>query len=338
MKNLKKIISKFHKARIMVVGDLILDQYIWGDVDRVSPEAPVPVVCARRRRYVPGGAANVAHNISALGAKVSLCGVLGSREDPATQMFRREAGKLGIDTKGVIFEEDRKTTLKTRIIAGHQQVVRVDWEDVHAISGRVKKKLTGYFENSIKNFDAVIVEDYGKGLLDRELTRFIIKTAREHGKIVNVDPKENNFDCYKYATCITPNRKEAQNAIRYLKMNDRGNMFRIYKESLLMDSDVVKAGEVILDYLHLDSFLITLGESGMWLFEKGGNKYIPTVAQEVFDVSGAGDTVISTFTLALCAGASKLEAAHIANFAAGIVVGKLGTAVTDTRELSERIR
>ncbi|MDD5115808.1 MAG: D-glycero-beta-D-manno-heptose-7-phosphate kinase [Candidatus Omnitrophica bacterium] len=338
MKNLKNIISKFHKARILVVGDLILDQYIWGDVDRVSPEAPVPVVCASRRKYVPGGAANVAYNISALGAKVTLCGVLGNREDPATEMFRRQARKLSIDIKGVFFEESRKTTLKTRIIAGHQQVVRVDWEDVHSICRDIKTRLFRYLGDNIKKYDAVIVEDYGKGLLDRELTRDIIKKARDLKKIVTVDPKENNFDCYKYATCITPNRKEAQNAIRYLKMNDRGNMFKIYKECLLMDGDVVKAGEAILDYLRLDSFLITLGESGMWLFEKGKNKHIPTVAQEVFDVSGAGDTVISSFTLALCAGASKLEAAHIANFAAGIVVGKLGTAVTSCRELLERIR
>ena len=338
MKNLKKIISGFNKARILVVGDLILDQYIWGDVERISPEAPVPVVCANRRNYVPGGAANVANNISALGAKVSLCGVLGDSKDPATEKFQLEAKKLGIHTKGVFFEEGRKTTLKTRIIAGHQQVVRVDWEDVYNISGGIKDKLTKYLDDNIKEFDAVIIEDYGKGLLDRELTRGIIKTAKDFKKIVTVDPKENNFDCYKQATCITPNRKEAQNAIRYLKMNDMENLFRVYKETLFTDSDIKNAGEKILEYLQLESLLITLGEGGMWLFEKGRNKRIPTVAQEVFDVSGAGDTVISSFTLALCAGASKLEAAHIANFAAGIVVGKLWTAVTNSRELLERIK
>jgi D-beta-D-heptose 7-phosphate kinase/D-beta-D-heptose 1-phosphate adenosyltransferase len=338
MKNLRKIIEKFNKAKILVVGDLILDQYIWGDVERISPEAPVPVVYANKRNYVPGGAANVANNISALGAKVSLCGVLGDGKDPATEMFQREAKKLGIDTKGVFFEEGRKTTLKTRIIAGHQQVVRVDWEDVHNISQNIKKRIFKYLGDNIKHFDAVIIEDYGKGLLDRELTADIIKNAKCFKKIVTVDPKENNFDCYKHATCITPNRKETQNAIRYLKMNDRGNLFKIYKETLFTDSDIKNAGEKILEYLQLESFLITLGEGGMWLFEKGRNKRIPTVAQEVFDVSGAGDTVISSFTLALCAGASKLEAAHIANFAAGIVVGKLGTAVTNSRELSERIK
>jgi len=338
MKNLRKIIGKFNKARILVVGDLILDQYIWGDVDRISPEAPVPVVCANRRNYVPGGAANVANNISALGAKVSLCGVLGDSRDPATEKFQLEAKKLGIDTKSVFFEAGRKTTLKTRIIAGHQQVVRVDWEDVHNISPNIKMKLLTYLSDNIKKFDAIIIEDYGKGLLDRELTAQIIKNAKWSKKIVTVDPKENNFDCYKHATCITPNRKEAQNAIRYLKMKDRGDRFKIYKETLLMGSDIEKAGEAILEYLQLESLLITLGESGMWLFEKGKNKCIPTVAQKVFDVSGAGDTVISAFTLALCVGASKLEAAHIANFAAGIVVGKLGTAVTNTQELLERIK
>jgi D-glycero-beta-D-manno-heptose-7-phosphate kinase len=338
MKNLKKIIKKFGKAKILVVGDLILDQYIWGDVERVSPEAPVPIVWAKKRTYVPGGAANVANNISALGARVSLCGVLGDSEDPATEKFQFEAKKLGIETKGVFFEEGRKTTLKTRIIAGHQQVVRVDWEDVHNISQSIKMKLFKYLGENIRKFDAIIIEDYGKGLLDRELTADIIKNAKCFKKIVTIDPKENNFDCYKHATCITPNRKEAQNAIRYLKMNDRGNMFRIYKETLLTDKDIVRAGEEMLEYLQLESLLITLGESGMWLFEKGKNKHIPTVAQEVFDVSGAGDTVISSFTLALCAGASKLEAANIANFAAGIVVGKLGTAVTNSRELLERIK
>ncbi len=338
MKNLRKIIGKFNKAKVLVVGDLILDQYIWGSVERISPEAPVPVVCANKRNYVPGGAANVANNISALGAKVSLCGVLGDGKDPATEMFQSKARKLGIDTKGVFFEEGRKTTLKTRIIAGHQQVVRVDWEDVHNISQNIKRGIFKYLGNNIKNFDAIIIEDYGKGLLDRELTADIIKNARCFKKIVTVDPKENNFDCYKYATCITPNRKEAQNAIRYLKMNDKGNLFKIYKETLFTDGDIQNAGEKILEYLHLESLLITLGEGGMWLFEKGNNKRIPTQAQEVFDVSGAGDTVISSFTLALCAGASKLEAAHIANFAAGIVVGKLGTAVTNCKELLERIK
>ena len=338
MKNLRKVVGKLNKARVLVVGDLILDQYIWGNVERISPEAPVPVVYANRRNYVPGGAANVANNISALGARVSLCGILGDSKDPATEMFQSEAKKLGIDTKGVFFEKGRKTTLKTRIIAGHQQVVRVDWEDVHDISKSIKDKLTIFLDTNIKNFDAIVIEDYGKGLLDRELTRNIIKTAKDFKKIVTVDPKENNFDCYKHATCITPNRKEAQNAIRYLKMNDRGNLFKIYKETLFTDNDIKNAGEKILEYLQLESLLMTLGEGGMWLFEKGKNKRIPTVAQEVFDVSGAGDTVISSFTLALCAGASKLEAAYIANFAAGIVVGKLGTAVTNSRELLGRIK
>lgn len=337
MKNLKKIIKKFNKARILVVGDLILDQHIWGDVERISPEAPVPVVWAKKRTYAPGGAANVANNISAFGAKVTLCGVLGDRNDPATETFQREAKKLNIDMKGVLFEAGRRTTLKTRIIAGQQQIVRVDWEDVHNILKHIKDEITKYLDDNIRKFDAVIIEDYGKGLLDRELTRNIIKTAKDFKKIVTVDPKENNFDCYKHATCITPNRKETQNAIRYLKMNDRGNLFKIYNEVLLTDNDIENAGKKILEYLQLESFLITLGESGMWLFEKGKNKHIPTVAQEVFDVSGAGDTVISTFTLALCAGASKLEAAHIANFAAGIVVGKLGTAVTSTEELLGRL-
>jgi D-beta-D-heptose 7-phosphate kinase/D-beta-D-heptose 1-phosphate adenosyltransferase len=159
MKNLRNIITKFNQAKILVVGDLILDQHIWGDVERISPEAPVPVVWAKRRTYAPGGAANVANNISAFGAKVTLCGVLGDRQDPATETFQREAKKLNIDTRGVLFEAGRRTTLKTRIIAGHQQVVRVDWEDVHNISKSIKDKLFKFFGDHIKKFDAVIIED-----------------------------------------------------------------------------------------------------------------------------------------------------------------------------------
>lgn len=338
MKDIKKIITKFDKAKILVVGDLILDQYIYGDVDRVSPEAPVPVVWARDRKYVPGGAANVANNIAAFGAKVSLCGVIGDKSPEIAKTLLSELKERKIDASGIISERSRETTLKTRIIAGHQQVVRVDWEHVHDIKQETSHKLRNYIARNLKDFDAVIIEDYGKGLLDSNLTATIIQEANSLKKIVAVDPKEDNFDSYYKATCITPNRKEAQNAVRYLKMKDSSNAFKIYKEELHTDSDIIKAGQAILDYLQLESLLITLGENGMWLFEKNKNKHIPTVAQQVFDVSGAGDTVIATFTLALACGAAKLEAAHIANFAAGIVVGKLGTAVTTRKELLERIK
>jgi len=335
--NLKKIINGFTKARILVVGDLILDQYIWGDVERISPEAPVPVVWAKKRDYVPGGAANVANNIVALGGKVVLCGVVGDIGYPTTKIFLDGVKKRGISAVGIFSEKARETTLKTRIIAGHQQVVRVDWEDVHNIKKETNINLRRFISKNIKDFDAIIIEDYGKGLLDRDFTETIIQEANIAKKIITVDPKEDNFDCYYKATCITPNRKEAENAIRFLKMRDSANKFKIYQEKLFSDNDITKAGNAILKHLKLESLLITLGEDGMWVFEKGKNKHIPTVAQEVFDVSGAGDTVIATFTMALAVGASKLNAATIANYTAGIVVGKLGTATATRNELLERI-
>jgi len=242
-----------------------------------------------------------------------------------------------IDTRGIFSEKERHTTLKTRVLAGHQQVVRGDWENRSNVKKETRERILGYIDRSLRNFDAVIVEDYGKGLLDREMVKYIIGKDNGLGKIITVDPKEDNFDCYFGASCITPNRKETQNAIRYLKMKDTGNRFKVYSEELKSHQDIVRSGNAILEHLELESLLITLGEDGMWLFEKDRNEHIPTVAQEVFDVSGAGDTVISTFTMALACGAPKLEAAHLANFAAGIVVSKLGTAVTNRKELSERL-
>lgn len=337
MIKLKSIINKFKGAEILVVGDLILDQYIWGGVERVSPEAPVPVVRANRRTYVPGGAANVANNIASLGGGSCLLGVVG--DDPQASRLLSELKSRKINTRGVFVEKGRQTIMKTRIIAGHQQVVRIDWEDTHKIKKATRDRLQDFVQGNIRKFDAVIIEDYGKGLLDPFLLRLITNEARRQKKIVSVDPKEDNFEHYRGSTCITPNRKEAQNAVRYLKMQDQRNEFRVYDDKLISNKDIDNAGKMILRYLELDSLLITLGEEGMFLFEKGRPRtHIPTVAQEVFDVSGAGDTVIAAFTLALCAGASKPQAAYIANFAAGIVVGKLGTAAVSRFELLKRIK
>jgi len=336
LKNLKDIINRFIKARILVVGDLILDQYIWGSVDRVSPEAPVPVVWANKRTYLPGGAANVANNIVSLGGNVCLLGVVG--DDLQADRFMSELRARKINAEGIFVENGRQTIMKTRIIAGHQQVVRVDWEDTHNIKTETKNKLQDFIQSRVKEFDAVIIEDYGKGLLDNFLLHSITNEARKQKKIVTVDPKEDNFEHYSRTTCITPNRKEAEDAIRYLKMKDAKGEFKIYKDSLIIDNDIDSAGKAILKHLQLESLLITLGEQGMRLFERGREPvYISTVAQEVFDVSGAGDTVIATFTLALVAGAAKKDAAYLANYAAGIVVGKLGTAVASRKELLERI-
>lgn len=337
MKNLKNIIHKFNQAKVLVVGDLILDEYIYGSVDRISPEAPVPVVWANKRSFVPGGTANVANNISSFGSKVSLLGVTG--DDANSKILVNELKKRKINVQGIFTEKNRHTTVKTRILAGHQQVVRVDWEHTHDLPQELNAKILKYIEKNIRSFDAIIIEDYGKGVINVALLKDLISLAKANKKIITVDPKEENFRYYHGVTAITPNRKELENAIRNLKIQDTANRFRINTDKLFTDKDVDLAAREILEYLNLDSILVTLGEHGMKLLEKGGRlTHIPTQAQEVFDVSGAGDTVIGTFTLALCAGASKLEAAHIANFAAGIVVGKLGTAVTNIKELIEGIK
>ena len=336
MIKLKQIIQKFGKAKILVVGDLILDEYIWGSVERISPEAPVPVLWAKKRTFVPGGTANVANNIRSLGGGVTLLGVTG--KDANSKILLSELKKRKINTSGIFVELGRHTTVKTRILAGSQQVVRVDWEHTHDLTNELNSKILKYIEKNIKSFDAVIVEDYGKGVINVALLERLTTLAAKYKKILTVDPKEENFQYYRGVTAITPNRKELENAIKNLKLKDTTNRFRINTDRLFTDKDIDLAAQQILTFLRLDSILVTLGEQGMKLFEKNGRLiHIPTVAQEVFDVSGAGDTVISTFTLALCAGASKLEAAHIANFAAGIVVGKLGTAVTTIKELLERI-
>lgn len=337
MKNLKNIIRRFNQAKILVVGDIILDEYIWGCVDRISPEAPVPVVWANKRSFVPGGTANVANNISSLGGRVALLGVRG--DDANSKILLHELKKRKISSQGIFTENNRHTTVKTRILAGHQQVVRVDWEHTHDLSEELNAKILKYIKKNIRSFDAIIIEDYGKGVINVALLKELITLAKANKKIITVDPKEENFRYYHGVTAITPNRKELENAIRNLKVQDTANRFRVNTDKLFTGKDVDLAARQILDYLNLDSILVTLGEQGMKLLEKNGRlTHIPTQAQEVFDVSGAGDTVISVFTLALCAGASKLEAAHIANFAAGIVVGKLGTAVTNSKELLGRIK
>lgn len=337
MKNLKAIISRFNKAKVLVIGDIMLDEFIWGDVHRISPEAPVPVVWAKRRSFMPGGTANVASNIRSLGADVCLIGVVG--KDKNTNILLSEIKKRKISTKGIFVEPSRHTTLKTRIIAGHQQVVRLDWEHTHALTKELNDKIIKFIEDNIADYDAVIIEDYGKGVVNTHLLEEIIAMAQANKKIITVDPKEENFIYYRGVTSITPNRKELENAVRNLKIKDRTNKFKVHNDRLFSEEEINLAAGEIVEYLGLESILVTLGEQGMRLFErKGPVTNIPTVAQEVFDVSGAGDTVIAAFTLALSSGATKPEAAYIANFAAGIVVGKLGTATTNREELLKSIK
>lgn len=335
MKNLRSIVEKFPKAKILVIGDLILDEYIFGEVERISPEAPVPVIWARRRNFSLGGSANVANNLKSLGADVSLVGIVGS--DHNAEILQRELKKRKISTQG-IFEDKRPTTLKTRFIASHQQVLRCDWEDKDPLSKPFLSRIFKFVERNIDKFDALIIEDYGKGLITCDLLNRIKPLALEKRKIITVDPKEEHFHYYRDVTAITPNRKEAESAIRNIKITDSKNQLNIYTDRLLTNRDIDLAGRELLDYLNCQAILITLGEKGMRLFEKNRDpEYIDTAALEVFDVTGAGDTVISVFTLALCCRAKMLEAAHLANFAAGIVVGKIGAATVSREELLRRI-
>jgi len=315
-KELKNIISRFKAKNVLVVGDLVLDHHIFGKVERISPEAPVPVVWANRESFVCGGAANVGLNIKALGARVSLCGVVG-KDDFGRNLFSH-IDSQGIDTRLIVKDNQRPTTLKTRIIAHHQQIVRVDWESVEFLPANVNKMLLSKIRKNIDDFDAVIIEDYGKGVVNPELVAELVNLCHKKKKIVTVDPKEDHFDYYKGVTALTPNLKEAQVAAG-LKIRSK--------------SEIVALGQELMRQLRPQALLITLGEDGMMLFSDGQYRLIPTAALEVFDVTGAGDTVISAFTLALSCKANFQEAAMIANIAAGIVVGKLGAATTNKKEL-----
>ena len=317
---LRQFIPHFPRANILVVGDLMLDEFVWGKVSRISPEAPVPVVWVQSESVMPGGAANVANNIRALGGQVTMVGVVG--EDRWGSVLLAELASREVETSGV-FKVARPTTVKTRVIAHHQQVVRVDREQREPLPSAVVERLTRVVTEQMNDVDALIIEDYGKGVITRQLLETVIPVARKHKKIITVDPKQEHFDLYRRVTALTPNRAEAGEAVgRELESN----------------TDVQRAGEEILRRLECDGLLVTLGEDGMCVFERSGRKtLIPTVAQEVFDVAGAGDTVIATFTLALASGATMEQAARLANYTAGIVVGKLGVAVTTPEELRDRL-
>jgi len=322
MEKLKKIIPGFSDVKILVIGDLILDEFVWGEVSRISPEAPVPVVWVKSESFMPGGAANVANNIASLGAKVYIAGVAGN--DERAGILKEGLTEKGINTDGVITDDSRPTTLKTRVVAHHQQVVRIDREKIEGISAGVLDKIINYVKSIIEEMDAIIIEDYGKGVISAKLLKEVLSIAKKKKKIITVDPKEEHFSYYKGVTAITPNHHEAAQAAG-IKAKD--------KDSIL------KIGKTLLKKLNCEGVLVTLGENGMQLFQKNGaTTHIPTVAQEVFDVSGAGDTVISAFTLALALGVDMKDAAYVSNIAAGIVVGKVGIAVITQKELLARIK
>ena len=321
-KRLTAYVDRFPATRVLVVGDIVLDHYIWGKVTRISPEAPVPVVNVTRENLLLGGATNVANNIHALGGMVGVCGVIG--QDEAGRQLLHLLHKQGIGTDGLIVDQSRPTTIKTRIIAHSQQVVRFDRETKERIERDAHHGIFEYVSQQLREgLDAIVLSDYCKGVVTSDLVRDIVRLAKKHKVIVSVDPKVNHFGMYSGVTILTPNINEAS----------IGSKIEIDNEHALL-----KAGALLLKRLKCEAVLITRGEQGMSLFEHGGRvTHIPTVAREVFDVTGAGDTVISTLTLGMAAGATMVDAARLSNFAAGIVVGIVGTATVKPDELKQRI-
>jgi D-beta-D-heptose 7-phosphate kinase/D-beta-D-heptose 1-phosphate adenosyltransferase len=322
--SLISLIRRFPRTTIAVIGDLMIDEFIYGSAGRISPEAPVPVVQVIEKKYRLGGAANVLHNIRALKGEGFICGIIG--RDEMGKKFTGEIKRLGARTGGIIAERGRPTTVKTRIIADHrQQVVRYDHEERKEASPESRKKLLSYLNANCDGAGAVIISDYAKGAVPNDLLKELLQWAHAKKMLVCTDhPNPHNYSLYKNrVTVITPNKKEA------------ANISGIEIES---EETLIKAGRTLLADLGCEAVLITRGEEGMSLFQRKRTSHIPTKAKEVYDVTGAGDTVIATLTMALVAGASFEEAAMIANHAAGIVVSKLGTATVTPGELIENIR
>jgi D-beta-D-heptose 7-phosphate kinase/D-beta-D-heptose 1-phosphate adenosyltransferase len=302
---------------LIVLGDVMLDEFIWGKVRRISPEAPVPVVEIERETVALGGAGNVTSNLAALGARPLQLGVVGADLDGGR--LKSAFDRLGVASLGLIVDPDRPTTLKTRIIAQHQQVVRADRESRAPLGAETESRLIDVFRAEIESADGLVVSDYGKGLLTPRLLKSALEIAHDRGRAVVLDPKSRSFAHYQPVTVITPNHHEAAEAAGV---------------EIDGESAVVEAGRKILGSIDCRAVLITRGEEGMSLFTDDGQvTHIPTVAREVYDVTGAGDTVLATLGLALVAGATLEEAAILANHAAGVVVGKVGTATVSRDEL-----
>jgi D-beta-D-heptose 7-phosphate kinase/D-beta-D-heptose 1-phosphate adenosyltransferase len=321
---LSQIAGRFAGQRILVVGDLMLDEFLWGKVSRISPEAPVPVVEVASESYYPGGAANVARNVREFTTATALMGVAGA-DSPGGRLLDLLA-EGGIDTGAVQRDAARSTTVKTRVIARNQQVVRVDRERKAPLTPAQTELAIDQLTRRVADLDGIIVADYGKGFVTQPLADAICAIARRHGKTLTVDPHPHTSLAWTGATAIKPNRAEAFLAAGLAPSDP--------DDPVLHGQAVMEAGQRLLRIWQTGSLLITLGERGMVLFESGRPPYhTPTRAKDVFDVSGAGDTAIAVLTLALCAGATPPEAAELANCASGIVVGKLGTATATMAEL-----
>jgi D-beta-D-heptose 7-phosphate kinase/D-beta-D-heptose 1-phosphate adenosyltransferase len=313
-------IARFAEMRVLVIGDLMLDEFLWGKVSRISPEAPVPVVDVTGESYYPGGAANVARNLRELGAETHLLGLAGA--DANGDRLCALLAESGIRTDGVLRDPARPTTVKTRIIARHQQVVRVDRERIAPLDAAQRARMIAFIDAATRNMDGIVVADYGKGALDQELADHICRVA----KVLTVDPHPHTSLVWRGATAVKPNRIEAFHAA--------GMRLTPPVDPPTQDESLLRAARELQRTWNPASLLVTLGEQGMLLFEdSAAPHHIPARAKEVFDVSGAGDTAIAALTLGLLAGADAREAADFANRASSIAVGKLGTATVSPTEL-----
>ncbi|MEA1971465.1 MAG: D-glycero-beta-D-manno-heptose-7-phosphate kinase [Thermodesulfobacteriota bacterium] len=314
------IISRFHSSKVLIVGDIMVDQFIWGKVSRISPEAPVPVVKVTSESLLLGGCANVLNNVFSMGGKVAVSGIVGS--DDMGSWLIDKLKKMNIDTAGIIVEHERPTIVKTRVVAHSQQVVRFDREDKSPVSRDSLQGIIEYIKSMKDGLGAVVISDYNKGVFSEELIRGIREITLERGIILCIDPKQSDFSLYRGCDLITPNHQEMERALGIELKND---------------DDITNGGRALVREFDFGALLVTRGEEGMSLFENDGRvTHIPTVARDVFDVTGAGDTVIGVFALCIAAGATFREASILANHAAGIAVGKVGTAPVYQDELKKR--
>ena len=318
-RKLTQYFQRFSRARILVLGDLILDHYVWGKVHRVSPEAPVPVVHVDSESYRMGGAANVYHNVMTLGGQAELCGVVGA--DQVGKQFLADIRRSSPGSSGVFIDASRSTIKKTRVVAHNQQIVRFDVEQRHDISSQLAHKILRHVTSRLPDLSCLVISDYAKGTITEKLMKAIQKLANENDVPIVVDPKVEHMAYYEGVTVITPNHLEAKQAAGFLPTQD---------------VPIERIGVSLQQRLQCQAVVVTRGEEGMSIFERNGQSWtIPAVARQVYDVTGAGDTVVSTLALAISAKASLPDAAVLANQAAGIVVGMVGTATVTRSQLQE---
>lgn len=317
----EEILAQFPQRKILVLGDIMVDEYIWGVVSRISPEAPVPVVEVEDENIRLGGAANVVANIRALRGQADLVGVAGG--DSMAERLLHEIEQIGVKLDGIVVDRSRKTTIKTRVVAGSQHVVRFDRESTEELDDGLRARMQELVQDRLDHVDALVISDYGKGVINARLLEVVVPLARARGVVTVVDPKINHFDLYRQVSVLTPNHREAMAA---------------WGRPIRGEADVAAAGRHLVDRLKVQAVLVTRGERGMSLYEGDGRvSQIPAVAKEVFDVTGAGDTVVGSMALALASRATMVEAAQVANHAAGVVVGKRGTATVSLTELKRSL-